>query len=152
MVGKQIKDHTGKEFSSITALCEYYGIERKTFCQRIKRGWSLEDALTVEVCPSPLKSPLSEKERARLYFAKYYPQNKERLNKYSREYKEAHRAELNAQAKEYYRKNIDRIKDYQKKYRDNPKNKERAREYQQAYREKKRLEKEQNNEENRTVI
>lgn len=146
-----IKDHTGKEFSSITALCEYYGIERKTYCQRIKRGWSVEDALTVSVRPSPLKSDLSEKERAKIYFAKYYPQNKERLNTYSREYKETHRKEVNAQAKEYYRKNIDKIKDYQKKYRDNPVNKEKAKKYQKAYREKNRLEKERNNEENKTI-
>lgn len=152
MVKKKIKDHEGTEFPSITALCEYYGIERKTFCQRIKRGWSLEDALTVEVCPSPLKSSLSEKERARLYFKKYYPQHKERLNAYSREYKEKNRDKVNAQAKEYYQRNLEKIKEYQKIYRNNPVNKLKAKEYQEKYREKKHLERENNHEEDRNAI
>lgn len=141
MKGKTIQDHTGKEFSSITALCEYYGIERKTYCQRIKRGWSVEDALTLPVRPSPLKSDLSEKERAKIYFSKYYPQHKERLNAYSREYKEKNRDKVNAQAKEYYQRNLEKIKEYQKKYRNNPVNKAKAKAYQEKYRVKKKMEK-----------
>lgn len=152
MIGKAIKDHEGKEFPSITALCEYYGIERKTYLQRIKRGWSQKRALTEHVKASPLKSNLSEKEQARIYFAKYYPQHKERLNAYSREYKNTHRAEVSAQSKIYYKNNIDKIKEYQKRYRNNPANKEKARAYQKAYREKKRLEKEDNHEEDRNII
>lgn len=151
MVGKPIKDHTGKEFSSITALCEYYGIERKTYCQRIKRGWSVEDALTKAVRKSPLKSNLSEKERAKIYYSKYYSKNREHLNAYSREYKERHRAEVNAQAKEYYQRNLEKIKEYQKRYRNNPKNKLKSQEYQKKYRAQKRLE-EKKLEEDRNVV
>lgn len=141
MIKKQVKDHEGTEFPSITAMCEYYGIKRKTYCQRIKHGLSVEDALTLPVRPTSLKSDLSEKERAKIYFAKYYSQNKEHLNAYSREYKEKNRDKVNAQAKEYYQRNLEKIKEYQKKYRNNPVNKAKAKAYQEKYREKKRIEK-----------
>lgn len=38
-------DHTGKEFKSQNEMCAYYGIDRRTFQSRLRRGYSLKDAL-----------------------------------------------------------------------------------------------------------
>lgn len=40
-------DHTGREHPSFTAMCEAWGVRRDLVKYRIKRGWSLERALTV---------------------------------------------------------------------------------------------------------
>lgn len=48
-------DHLGNHFSSQTKMCEYYGIEKSTFYKRIKKGMSLEAALT-----TPLKVDICE--------------------------------------------------------------------------------------------
>lgn len=40
-------DHTGREHPSFTALCEAWGVRRELVKHRIKRGWSIEAALTV---------------------------------------------------------------------------------------------------------
>lgn len=39
-------DHLENEYSSITQMVNHYKISRTLFCSRIKRGWSLERALT----------------------------------------------------------------------------------------------------------
>lgn len=38
-------DHRGKEFPSISAMCQHWGVAVATFHSRRARGWSLEDAL-----------------------------------------------------------------------------------------------------------
>lgn len=40
-------DHTGREHPSFTAMCEAWGARRDLVKYRIRRGWSLEAALTV---------------------------------------------------------------------------------------------------------
>ena len=44
--GLQCTDHCGEKFFSITAMCEYWGIQRKVYTYRISHGWTQEDALT----------------------------------------------------------------------------------------------------------
>ncbi len=40
-----IKDHLGNEFKTQKEMCIYYGIAPSTYCRRIQRGWTLEEAL-----------------------------------------------------------------------------------------------------------
>jgi len=40
------RDHTGREFRSISEMCGFYGIPRTTYLDRMRNGWSQEDALT----------------------------------------------------------------------------------------------------------
>lgn len=40
-------DHTGREHPSFTAMCEAWGVRRDLVKHRIKKGWSIERALTV---------------------------------------------------------------------------------------------------------
>lgn len=72
MEEKVIESYDGRKFRTKAEMCEFFGIERKTYDQRIKRGWSQEKALTEPVKTSPLKSALSEKERQSISFKKYY--------------------------------------------------------------------------------
>ncbi len=45
--GKQkTQDHLGTQYPSISAMCKTWNINRKVFLNRIKSGWSTEDALT----------------------------------------------------------------------------------------------------------
>lgn len=44
-----ITDHKGNKYSSILKMCEAYGINRSTYLQRIEKGLSVEDALTLPV-------------------------------------------------------------------------------------------------------
>lgn len=48
-IKKTVKDHLGNEYSSATKMCNAYGIKPVTFKDRMKRGWTLEDALTLPV-------------------------------------------------------------------------------------------------------
>ena len=41
-----VKDHTGAEFPSLTAMCRAWGVSRNTFSGRRARGMTLEEALT----------------------------------------------------------------------------------------------------------
>lgn len=41
----KVKDPNGKIFESVTEMCNYYGIRLDTFSVRIKRGWTLQQAL-----------------------------------------------------------------------------------------------------------
>lgn len=43
---KNIIDHKGNEFVSVSELCKHWNIGRSTFNARIKNGWPIEDALT----------------------------------------------------------------------------------------------------------
>lgn len=40
------KDHTGREFASITKMCHFWGISEQLYSSRLKAGWSVEKALT----------------------------------------------------------------------------------------------------------
>ena len=40
------KDHLGREFSSVSKMCLFWGISQQLYSSRIKAGWSLEKALT----------------------------------------------------------------------------------------------------------
>ena len=40
------KDHTGREFASITKMCYFWGISEQLYSSRIKARWSVEKALT----------------------------------------------------------------------------------------------------------
>lgn len=42
----RVRDHEGKEFPSISAMCRGWGISRTTYCVRRENGWSMEEALT----------------------------------------------------------------------------------------------------------
>ena len=45
---KKVKDHKGIEYESVYDMCEAYGILYSAYLYRIKKGWSLEKALTVQ--------------------------------------------------------------------------------------------------------
>lgn len=135
-----VEDSEGRRFSNTAEMCAFYGIEKRTYQMRLKRGWSQEKALLEPVRTSPRKSVLSEQERQRTYSQRYYSKNKAKENERVRIYRENHKEEIKAQNKEYRAKNREKIREYQKAYRNNPRNKAKAREYQKAYREKKRKE------------
>ena len=40
------KDHTGREFASVSEMCIFWAISRQLFSSRINAGWSVEKALT----------------------------------------------------------------------------------------------------------
>lgn len=40
------KDHTGREFSSVSEMCVFWVISRQLFSSRLRAGWSVEKALT----------------------------------------------------------------------------------------------------------
>lgn len=48
---KTCKDHLGNEFSSITKMCNHWGIPIRAYEMRISRGWSLKDSLTKSLTP-----------------------------------------------------------------------------------------------------
>ena len=41
------RDHTGREFSSITKMCHFWGISHQLYSSRLNAGWSVEKALTM---------------------------------------------------------------------------------------------------------
>lgn len=43
---KEAIDHLGNKFTTIKEMCTYYGITDELFCNRKRRGWSLEKILT----------------------------------------------------------------------------------------------------------
>lgn len=136
-----IEDYEGRRFSNTAEMCAFYGIEKSTYLRRLQRGWSQEKALLEPVRTSPLKSPLSEQERQRTYYQRYYAKNKAKENERVRAYRETHKEEIKARTKEYRERNKDKIREYQKAYRNNPRNRAKAKKYQEAYREKKQKEK-----------
>lgn len=44
-----VTDHTGKEFKSVGAMCEYWGINRGVYYSRRSLGWDLKRILTTPV-------------------------------------------------------------------------------------------------------
>lgn len=53
-------DHTGAEFSSISEMCRAWGVQGGTFSTRMRRGYSLEEALTGERKGSPREKKIGE--------------------------------------------------------------------------------------------
>jgi hypothetical protein len=53
--GRPVTDHTGREFRSVTAMCQAWRIDRRTWLGRINAGWSLERSLTEP--PPPIRMP-----------------------------------------------------------------------------------------------
>ena len=45
-VNRKVFDHKGTSFSSNTEMAKYYNVNRNTFRDRMKNGWTLEEALT----------------------------------------------------------------------------------------------------------
>ena len=43
---KSVEDHLGNSFTTKVRMLEYWGVKYDTFRDRLKRGWSLEEALT----------------------------------------------------------------------------------------------------------
>ena len=60
-IHKRVTDHLGNEYDTTLEMCRTYGIRTGTFSSRLKRGWSLEDALTK---PASYSSDRPHKEKA----------------------------------------------------------------------------------------
>lgn len=43
---KEVYDHMGNYFSSLSGMCKYWGISPDLYLKRLSRGWSQKDALT----------------------------------------------------------------------------------------------------------
>lgn len=43
---KEVYDHVGNYFSTISGMCKYWGISPDLYIKRLSRGWSQKDALT----------------------------------------------------------------------------------------------------------
>ena len=67
---KEVKDHLGKEYPSISAMCGAYGIHRNTFMLRRKKGMTLEQALTGG--PRTIKDHLGNTYRDKTAMCKAY--------------------------------------------------------------------------------
>lgn len=145
---KETVDHKGNVFASKTEMCDFYGISRKAYDQRISRGWSQEEALTNQVrkvtIPKRInRTPQEEKEKRHNYYKEYYAKNREKELERNSKYKKMNKEKVKAKDKLYREKNRDKIK----AYRDTPKAKKYQQEYQRVYqplyRAKKRAEAEQ---------
>ena len=44
--GQYCYDHNGRRFKSESLMCQYWGIDRKTYKYRHSKGLSIEDSLT----------------------------------------------------------------------------------------------------------
>lgn len=44
--GKKCRDHTGREFNSVKAMSEFWGLPSDTVADRLRKGWPVERALT----------------------------------------------------------------------------------------------------------
>lgn len=130
-MSKKITDFTGKVFSSKTEMCDFYGISRNAYDQRINRGWSQEKALTSKTRGSVASKTTVEEERQKRhnYNVKYYAENKKRERARVSEYKKLHRDEIREKDREYREKNRDKIK----AYRNTPAMKKYQQEYQKRY-------------------
>lgn len=43
--GKLVQDHKGNLFKSVSEMCRYYGINQSTYTYRIRKGYSMQEAL-----------------------------------------------------------------------------------------------------------
>lgn len=54
--GKNVTDHTGKTWPSVTAMCKAWGITTALYYGRLKCNYSTEDALTLPITEQPKNS------------------------------------------------------------------------------------------------
>lgn len=47
--GRVQKDHLGRTFIGLKSMCEHYGITTSAYYQRLRAGWTLEEALTTPI-------------------------------------------------------------------------------------------------------
>lgn len=59
------RDHTGRDFPTLTAMAEAWGVRPSTVSLRLDRGWSVEDALTIGNCRSGIGYLHHKKEKER---------------------------------------------------------------------------------------
>lgn len=45
---KVVVDHLGNKYSSVAEMCNHYGVNFNVFKERLRRGWSVKDALTTD--------------------------------------------------------------------------------------------------------
>lgn len=74
---KQITDHIGQTFESISDMCKYWKIGRTTYNARIKSGWSIEEALTkskkeINVTQQPCVDHLGQKFASQNEMCRHY--------------------------------------------------------------------------------
>lgn len=43
---KEVYDHMGNYFSTVSGMCKYWGISPDLYIKQLSRGWSQKDALT----------------------------------------------------------------------------------------------------------
>lgn len=55
MAAQPVKDHNGIEYESFSAMCTAHNLPNNTVRNRLDRGWSLKDALTISNKPSGRK-------------------------------------------------------------------------------------------------
>lgn len=113
---KKIYDHEGKEFPSITAMCDYYSISRNAYNHRIARGASLKDALTTPVAPKTkrnLKTPEEIREYNHTRRIAYYQANRDKALADSKAYYQAHHEECLAYQAQYRQLHNDYYRGYQ---------------------------------------
>ena len=46
---KPARDHEGNVYSSVSAMCSYWGVTTSAYNGRIRQGWTIEEALTTPV-------------------------------------------------------------------------------------------------------
>ena len=57
--GQYCYDHNGRRFKSESLMCQYWGIDRKTYKYRRSKGLSIEESLTQELSQGKaLKKPI----------------------------------------------------------------------------------------------
>lgn len=57
--GQYCYDHNGRRFKSESLMCQYWGIDRKTYKYRRSKGLSIEESLTQKLSPGKaLKKPI----------------------------------------------------------------------------------------------
>lgn len=54
-MSKTCTDHLGNEFRSLKDMCGKYGLRTNLYCNRIKMGWTMEEALTTPIGKNPRK-------------------------------------------------------------------------------------------------
>lgn len=47
--GKKCRDHLNNKYESLSEMCSHYGISLTLYSTRIRRGWTVEDALTTPI-------------------------------------------------------------------------------------------------------
>lgn len=113
---KTVFDHQGKEFATITEMCNFYNISRSAFNHRIARGSSLEEALTTPVGKKTkhnLKSPEERKKYNHARRVAYYHAHRDKALADSKAYYHVHHEECLAYQAEYRLKHNDYYRGYQ---------------------------------------